>query len=48
MHPEPVEEAAFADDVATEGFTVFLWRIELLERRILMLSHTATGKESTT
>src|SRR5215218_1061054 len=29
VHPEPVEVAAFADDVATEGFTVFLWRIEL-------------------
>src|SRR5919107_4265056 len=29
MHPQTVEVAAFADNVATEGFTVFLWRIEL-------------------
>src|SRR5215213_1632015 len=29
MHPQPVEVAAFADDVATEGLAVFFWRIEL-------------------
>src|SRR5215204_3825174 len=28
MHPQPVEVAAFADDVATEGLAVFFWRIE--------------------
>jgi hypothetical protein len=48
VYPEPVEVAAFAENVATEGFAAFFWRIELLERRIRMLSHTATGKESTT
>ena len=42
------EVATFADNVATKGFAVFFWRIELLERRMRMLSHTATGKESTT
>src|SRR5215208_7596113 len=29
MHPEPVEVAAFACDVAPEGLAVFFWRIEL-------------------
>ena len=29
MHSQTVEVAAFAHHVATEGFTVFFWRIEL-------------------
>ena len=48
MHPQTVEVAAFARYVAAESLAVLLGRIELLERRMRMLSQTATGKESTT
>ena len=46
VHPYPVEVAAFAENVATEGLAVFFWRIELLERRIRTICRTRRVKRA--